>query len=323
MDNIEKSRKRLTEYLSRTGQTQAAVSRRISLSTATISQFLSSSYTGDNEEVAMKIGSFLDLQEMREDYIDAPAFTDQLRNTRKINIALDYVFANRCMGVVAGVSGCGKTTALKNYQKIMNGVVYIQADATKWSPCSILKLILKSMGTSYKGSASDILDKLVEEFSGTDKLIIIDEAQHLKPKAFDTLRALNDRAEVGVVYAGTPDIINRMIGGRKKEDFDQVYSRIGYTCHLQNRFSENEIAALFAEFNLDKMVIKYLCEIASKKGGLRYMVSLFKVGAAKTDGALTIEALEAAAHHVGVGVMHRIECEKEAAVTAITTTPKV
>lgn len=301
MDNIELTRQRLAEYLTRTRQTQAAISRKISLSTATISQFLSSSYTGDNQEISIKIGSFLDLQEMREDYINAPAFTDQLKNTRKINIALDYVFANRCMGVVAGVSGCGKTTALKNYQKIMNGVVYIQADATKWSPCSILKLILKSMGVTYKGSASDILDKLVEELSGTDKLIIIDEAQHLRPKAFDTLRALNDRAEVGVIYAGTPDIIGRMIAGRTKEDFDQVYSRIGYTCHLQNRFSENEITALFAGFNLDKTVVKHLCKTASQKGGLRYMINLFKVASAQKSSTLTVEALEAAAQHVGVG----------------------
>ncbi len=301
MNSIEQTCQRLAEYLNQTGQTQAAISRKISLSTATISQFLSGSYTGDNQEVSVKISSFLDLQEMREDYINAPAFTDQLKNTRKINIALDYVFANRCMGVVAGVSGCGKTTALKNYRKIMNGVVYIQADATKWSPCSILRLILKSMGVTYKGSASDILDKLVKELSGTDKLIIIDEAQHLRPKAFDTLRALNDRAEVGVIYAGTPDIIDRMIAVRTREDFDQIYSRIGYTCHLKNRFSEDEIAALFAGFNLDKMVIKYLCKAASQKGGLRYMVNLFKVAAAQKSSTLTVEALEAAAQHVGVG----------------------
>lgn len=112
---------------------------------------------------------------MRSDYIKAPNFTDALKNTRKISIALDYVYSNKCTGVVAGVSGCGKTTALKNYQKLMNGVIYIQADATKWSPCSVLKLIAKSMETKSmeiepKGSASDILDNLVDKLTGTDRL---------------------------------------------------------------------------------------------------------------------------------------------------------
>lgn len=301
MNNIEKSRSRLIAYISSSGQSQAAISKRIGLSAATISQFLNSSYCGDNEEVAMKVGSFLNLQEMRQDYANAPDFTDKLKNTRKIYIALDYVYSNRCIGVVAGVSGCGKTTALKNYQKIMNGVVYVQADATKWSPCSILKLIAKSMGEPCKGSASEILDKLVDELAGTDRLIIIDEAQHLTARAFDTLRALNDRAEVGVIYAGTPDIIDRMTTGRLQEDFDQVYSRIGYTCNLINRFSLKEISVLFDGFHLDETVIQYLCNAASKKGGLRYMVNLFKVASAKSGKAVTVQSLEAAALHVGIG----------------------
>jgi len=211
MDNIEKARSKLIDYIRNTRQSQAVISKRIGLSAATISQFLNGSYTGDNEEIAMKIESFLYLQEMRTTYTKAPDFTDSLKNTRKIINTLDYVYANRCTRVVAGVSGCGKTTALKNYQKIMNGVIYIQADATKWSPYSILKLIANSiLDEPYKGSSSDILDKLVNELTGTDRLIIIDEAQHLKARAFDTLRVLNDRAEVGVIYAGTPDIIDRM-----------------------------------------------------------------------------------------------------------------
>lgn len=238
MVNIEKTRNRLKNYISSSGQSQAIISKRIGLSPPLISQFLNGVYSGDNEENAMKINSFLDLQEMRSDYIKAPQFTDALKNTRKISIALDYVYSNKCTGVVAGVSGCGKTTALKNYQKLMNGVIYIQADATKWSSCSVLKLIAKSMEIEPKGSASDILDNLVDKLTGTDRLIIIDEAQHLTARAFDTLRALNDRAEVGVIYAGTPDIIKRMTIGRAKEDFDQVYSRIGYTCNLENRFTQ-------------------------------------------------------------------------------------
>lgn len=303
MGNIEKARSRLADYLSSSGQSQAAIAKKICLSTATISQFLSGSYTGDNEEISAKVNSFIDLQEMRSDYIEAPAFTDKIKNTRKIGIALDYVYANQCTGVVAGVSGCGKTTALKNYQKTSNGVVYIQADATKWSPCSILKLILKTMGnTDFKGSSSDILDRLINDLIGTDRLIIIDEAQHLTARAFDTLRVLNDRAKVAVIYAGTPDIIDRMTKGRATEGFDQVYSRIGYTCNLENRFTLNEIAALFSEYDLSEDVIEMLRSAASKKGGLRYAVNLFKLAVSKSGKKVTTASLDAAAHHVGIGV---------------------
>lgn len=305
MGNVEKARNRLINYINDTGKSQAFIARRIGLSSATISQFLSNSYSGDNEEIAMMIDSFLYLQEMRKSYTKAPDFTDALKNTRKIINTLDYVYANRCTGVVSGVSGCGKTTALKKYQDMMNGVIYIQADATKWSPYSILKLIAKSMNESCKGSASDILDNLIEKLTGMDKLIIIDEAQHLKSKAFDTLRVLNDRAEIGVVYAGTPDIIQRMTVGRAKEEFDQVYSRIEYTCNLSNRFTIKEITALFNVFNLDNTVIKCLCNAASQKGGLRYAINLFKVVNSAENGKITVTAIEEAMKRVGKGVQFK------------------
>lgn len=306
MDNIEKARSRLINYINDTGKSQAVISKKIGLSPATISQFLNDSYSGDNEEIAMMIDSFLYLQEMRKSYTKAPDFTDSLKNTRKIINTLDYVYANKCTGVVSGVSGCGKTTALKNYQKMMNGVIYIQADATKWSPYSILKLIAKSIDNNLcKGSASDILDNLIEKLTGVDKLIIIDEAQHLKAKAFDTLRVLNDRAEIGVVYAGTPDIIQRMTIGRAKEEFDQVYSRIEYTCNLSNRFKIKEITALFDAFNLDNTVIKCLCNAASQKGDLRYAINLFKVVNSAENGKITVTAIEEAMKRVGKGVQFK------------------
>lgn len=301
MDNIEKVKIKLAEYITSTGQSQAAVSKKIGLSPTTISQFLSGTYCGDNEQTANNIKSFLYLQEIRKDYTTAPTFTDSLKNTRKIMNTLDYVFANKCTGVVAGVSGSGKTTALRNYQKIMNGVIYVQADATKWSSCSILKLIAKSMNESCKGSASNILDNLVDKLTGTDSLIIIDESQHLKARAFDTLRVLNDRAEIGIIYAGTPDIIDRMTIGREKEELDQVYSRVEYMCSLSNRFTLKEITTLFESFNLDNTVIKCLCNAASRKGGLRYAINLFKIANSVKSGTVTVMDIEEAMKRVGKG----------------------
>lgn len=166
MNDIEKARDKLICYMNRTGQSQAAIAKKIGISPTTVSQFLSESYIGDNAEIASKVESFIYLQTMREHYAKAPSFTDKLRNTRKITAALDYVYANRCTGVVSGVSGCGKTTALKNYQKIANGVVYVQADATKRSPCSVLKLISKAMGETCKGTSSDSSLIILREQTG-------------------------------------------------------------------------------------------------------------------------------------------------------------
>ncbi len=127
----------------------------------------------------------------------------------------------------------------------------------------------------------------------------------MKARAFDTLRVLNDRAEVGVIYAGTPNIIDRMTIGRAKEDFDQVYSRIEYTCNLSNRFTIKEISSLFDAFNLDNTVIKCLCNAASQKGGLRYAINLFKVANSAEQGNITVATIEEAINRVGKGAQFK------------------
>ena len=116
---------------------------------------------------------------------------------------------------------------------------------------------LRALGRLFSGLflRLDLLDRLVEEFTGTSRLVIIDEAQHLTERSFDTVRALTDKAGIGIVYAGTPDIRNRMVG-RKQEELDQVYSRIAYNVELNNHYTIKEIATLFHEYDLDDEIIK-------------------------------------------------------------------
>ena len=70
-----------------------------------------------------------------------------------------------------------------------------------------------------------MMQRIITKLSGTNSLIIIDEARHLTTKAFDTIRAINDKAHIGIVYAGNPEILRRMYG-RQEEELDQLYSRV-------------------------------------------------------------------------------------------------
>ena len=208
------------------------------------------------------------------------------------------------ISLIIGAAGSGKTTALKHYADDTNGVIYVQADVTKGSPRAALNLIVKAMGIKTRGTTSDILDNLIDELTDTNRLIIIDEAQHLTERSFDTLRALNDRAGVGLVYAGTPDILNRMYG-RHEADFDQVYSRIGYICKLNNRYTLEDIESIFKDYKLNKTIVKHLYNVSSRKGGLRIAINLFRLAndIAVTSGEpLDIKHLEYAAKVVGSGV---------------------
>ncbi len=57
---IEQARAELAEFMERSGKSQAQIARETSLSTATVSQFLNGTYTGDNEKTAAALMKYLD-----------------------------------------------------------------------------------------------------------------------------------------------------------------------------------------------------------------------------------------------------------------------
>lgn len=304
MNEVAETRKRLTDYISTTKRSQAAISKELGVSAATLSQFLNENYTGSNEDVACKIEQFIELERQRLHQTPPPRFTKDLRNTQLVYSDLNYLRVTNRISLIIGAAGSGKTTALQHYAAENNGVIYVQADVTKGSPRAALNLLVKAMGMKVRGTSSEILDNLIDELTDTNRLIIIDEAQHLTERSFDTLRALNDRAGVGLVYAGTPDILNRMYG-KHEADFDQVHSRIGYICNLNNRYTLEDIQNIFGDFNLNKTIIKHLYNVSSRKGGLRIAINLFRLAndMANTSGEeLDIKHLEFAAKNVGSGV---------------------
>lgn len=275
---VQEARKKLMEYMERSNRTQGAAARELGISSATLSLFLKDRYTGNNEEIAERIEQFLGMEQRRNSLSQKPGICLELGNTNDI---LEKVYVAQTTGdilLIYGDAGCGKTTALQYYAKHNKNVIYVEADVTNSSYRSMLCLIAEELGEAERGATSTIMRKIIRKLKGSSAVLIIDEAQHLAPKAFDTIRALNDKAGIGIVYAGNPSIKKRMYG-RKQDDFDQVYSRIGFHCPLSNRYSVGDIQAIFKDYGLDEECITYLRRIAQRKGGLRIMVKQYCMAA--------------------------------------------
>ena len=292
----------LENSMKQNGKTQAQTARQLGISKTTLSLFLSGSYAGNNEEIAEKIKQYLSLDTVRESLAKEPEICLTLSNTEQILEKVHIAHATNDILLLYGSAGCGKTTALKYYAKNNNGVVYVEADVTTNSHRSILSLILESLGEQPKGATSDMMRMLIAKLKDTDKLIIIDEAQHLTTKTFDAIRALNDKAHVGIVYSGNPSILNRMYG-RSAEELDQVHSRIGYQCPLKNNYSLNDIEMVFKKQNLPQNCIQYLHKVSTRKGGLRVMVKQYKLAAniaIALNEEFKTEFLDEAAKRMGI-----------------------
>lgn len=276
--SIDAARKSIRDYMAKSGKTQTVTAKEIGISSATLSLFMKERYTGDNEEIASTIEQFLYINRKRSTLAQKPEICTEIKNTRHI---LEKVYVTQATGdilLIYGDAGCGKTTALQYYKKNNRNVIYIEADVTNNSYRAILGMISEELGENGNYATAVMMRRLVNRLKGTTMLLIIDEAQHLAPKAFDAIRALNDKAGIGIVYAGNPSIKKRMYGTRQ-DDYDQVYSRIGYQCSLYNRYSRADIEAIFNRCHLNKECLEYLHKISQRKGGMRIMVKQYCVAA--------------------------------------------
>ena len=144
----------------------------------------------------------------------------------------------RNFGILAGYVGTGKTTALKRYADLKKNVLLVEADPDMNAGVLLDDLIEAAGAVSTGRSLSDKFRSLVKALKGSDRLIIIDEAEKMLPRTLEYLRRIRDKAGVGVVLAGTErlsSLINREHG-----QFDQIRSRVGFWPALIKSISKED-----------------------------------------------------------------------------------
>lgn len=302
-------RARLLAYIDESKRNQAQIAREISVSQATLSLFLSETYTGNNKEIAKRIERFLSTGAARSKLARAPDIYPEIFNTQQILQRIEMVHISQEIALISGPAGCGKTTAAKYYAHDNSDVIYLELDVTMNSHRSVLFAILEEMGENTRGSTNELMRRLISKLRGSNRLIIIDEAQHMTEKAFDAIRALNDKAQVALVYMGNPTVIRRMYGYHR-ENFGQLCSRCSFDLRLKNNHRLDDIAGMFSGYSLNKDCLKYLHRSAKRQGGLRVMVKRYKL-AANIAAALEEEMdafhLDEAAKRMGA--MNDVEVE--------------
>lgn len=299
---IAATRERLAQFIETSGTSQSHIAKELGVSKSTVSLFLGGTYSGNNQELARNAEQLLARGAARQAAAQIPRISLRVSNTTEILQIVGAAHAERAMSLIYGPAGCGKSTTLRHYASTTHGVIYVEADATVNTIRGILGLIAAAIGEEQKGSSANIMQRIIAKLDGTGQVLILDEAQHLNERAFDTIRAINDKAHVGIVYAGNPSILKRMFG-RQIEDFDQVYSRFRYMRCLSNDYSKEDICAIYQGFGFSRECLDYLYRISRQKGGLRRMVNQCQIAqniAIATGEEFSVGHLEEAADKMGI-----------------------
>jgi len=203
-------------------------------------------------------------------------FYSDLHNTKEVLFACFYAHRHNDVALVSGDAGAGKTTALRHYYENNNGVILVTANACTTSATAVLGLISRELGRQPPGRKATLMSSLVDLLRDSNRLVIIDEADHLTLDALQAVRNLNDLAGIGIVLSGNDKIYRQMLSGRRSYEFDQLRTRIVVRKKVFNDYTTNEIGAMFPDLSQDCIgyILKLSCAESLRTAYKLYNVAL-------------------------------------------------
>lgn len=220
-------------YLETSGTDQTTLAKRIGKSPATLSQYLKGEYKGNVENLENDLRKHLKL-------VAAKRKHKRLKlNFEKTSVAKDILkIAEVCqyngeLGLCYGASGLGKTTALEYLKKEGSGIILVDPDENA-TPRAILKQVADGIKLEvYDMLPEDFISNIIKRLKNSGYLIVVDEAENLKPDVFRTLRKIHDRCEgtCGLLFIGTERLYGNL--AKRKGEFDYVLNRVSFKYPLK------------------------------------------------------------------------------------------
>lgn len=284
---------------------QASLAKEAGISAATLNQWLSGKYAGDNENIDTKIRLWVEADQARRAagslMPQVPAFQPLPTSTRVLS-ALAYAQMAGDIAAIYGGAGLGKTSACIHYQGSNPNVWLVTMTESCGGLVSALQEICDALSLSTAGGAREMSKRIAKRVRGTNGLLLIDEAQHLGVSALEEIRQIHDATGIAVALVGNEGVFSRMAGGRGAERLDRLYSRVGKRLSLRQSTEADVIGLVKAWGVLDAKCHPTLVEVARRPGALRGMTKVLRLAAmnASAEGRdVCCEDVRAAAAELG------------------------
>jgi len=200
------------------------------------------------------------LARVRRDYIETRPKIVPTEITKKVAEAVEYAKENRCVCLVNGEAGLGKSTALEDYAHKSGGLARVIQVPPSTDEISFYRAVARSLGlpasTQAKGPALRAkIDDMLND--AKDLVLIFDEGQYIAPIGRDhralphrinwVISALANR-EIPTVIVTSPLFLEVLKGVQKATAWNamQFVRRVGVTFELPRNLSCKEYEAIGA-----------------------------------------------------------------------------
>ena len=210
---------RALKYIGDTGISDATFANAICISPSAFSQYKRQAYQGNVDAITNAIQDYLETETQRQ---ETPADFDFVETSVAVQIrdAMRYATTLKRMVIITSPPGDGKTEALRHYSN--SQTVFLTARSTMMT-IPMLQELAERIKVSQKNNADMILRRLIAGFKEKPRTLIIDEAQHLRIRSLDALRAIWDETRIPIILSGNFELIQTM---KSDQRFQQLLSRL-------------------------------------------------------------------------------------------------
>jgi len=156
----------------------------------------------------------------------------QLKTSAIVMERCDEARLEKELVVLYGPPGISKTFSLREYVRRRadqgdNKVLLVTANSVT-TPKALVESLCRLLALPTRKAAHGMAERVIDRLNSDPHLIIVDEANHLDVSALELLRHIHDMTECGMVLVGTKRLYEVFTnGGRKSQDLEQLWSRVG------------------------------------------------------------------------------------------------
>ena len=298
------------------GVAQNKIASAIGISQTLLSQYCNGKYEGDISETERKVEEFLRTRELAAQTQEQTAPYRQSGQYVPITVredvyrAIQFCQMERGLAVLYGDAGVGKTMGAKKFVRDhpLNALNF-RSGPIDGGLTATMRNLAEHLKVPDCRNRQDMLRGLKARLRGTDKVIIIDEAQNLKYETLQQLYQLTDEDDetgepgTGICLIGNQEVYDRMLG-RQEAQFAQQFTRVKLRrSYSIAKMTKEDFAKIFPMLADDehKKELDFLFKVARGRWGIRGAVNIYN-NAANTED-ISEKNLREWTMNIGVGVL--------------------
>lgn len=269
---------------------QADVSKQSGVSTQILSPLLKGTYEGRTDVYIDKLSSWLNsytsAKAAQAETIGEPTWVEMPTTTKLLSMM--SLSQGLCAWTMAYEgAGVGKTSAARHYQKSNSNVWIVTASPNLKARRAFLAAIAREMNINANNMTIDRLDyEIMQRITGSNGLLIIDEAQYVTDDVLNGLRILTEE-RIGVTLLGNDVVRSRMSAPKSRANMYPIWSRI-LKSHKIKQSTQLDMKAYIKAWGIkDSDVVQWAFKnIPGTTGQIRTLRHLIRIASsyAKAEG---------------------------------------